>query len=159
MYYRRAQLLPRVHKRQKRPDTNQGIGARSVQLFEQCSVGRNRAAQQFHLGVSLCDQSVSLANQSCAFCRQGCESLMLICEISAGSGVTGKLGAPGGAGADVVLQACNAGSISSAASFQGGELLRVVIGVVLLRGCVVKNDSRFLFCSFLRFLCLRLSLF
>lgn len=111
------------------------------------------------LGVSALDQSDKLANHARAFASKGGESLMPICEISAGSGVTGKLGAPGGGGADVVLQACNAGSISSAASFQGGELLRVVMGVVLLRGRVVNHGNRFLFCSCLRLLCLRLSLF
>ncbi|BDB69145.1 hypothetical protein Cthiooxydans_15570 [Comamonas thiooxydans] len=68
------------------------------------------------LGVSAFDQSDKLPNHARAFASKGCESLVLICEISAGSGVTGKLGVAGGCAADVVLQACNAGSISSAAS-------------------------------------------
>ncbi|MEN2388060.1 hypothetical protein [Comamonas sp. A7-5] len=68
------------------------------------------------LGVSEFDQSDKLANHARAFASKGGESLVPICEISAGSGVTGKLGVAGCSAPDVVLQACNAGSISSAAS-------------------------------------------
>ncbi|UNV93091.1 MULTISPECIES: hypothetical protein [Comamonas] len=46
------------------------------------------------------DQAAKLSDQTCAFCSKGCESLVLICEISAGSGVTGKLGVAGCCGAD-----------------------------------------------------------
>ena len=115
--------------------------------------------QGTELGVSALDQCDKLANHARAFASKGGESLVLICEISAGSGVTGKLGVAGGSGADVVLQACNAGSISSAASFQSCELLRVIMGVFLLGSAVGDHGSRFLFCSCLRLLCLHLSLF
>jgi hypothetical protein len=64
------------------------------------------------------DQACKACNHCSALSSQGSESLVLICEISAGSGVTGKLCAAGGGGADGELQACNTGSISSAASFQ-----------------------------------------
>ena len=128
-------------------------------LLEQIAVDSNLATQQLYLGVSLCDQAASLANQSCALCSKGCESLVLICEISAGSGVTGKLGVAGRGAADVVLQPCNADSVSSAASLQRGKLLRVVMGVFLLGGPVIKHSSRFNFCSSLRFLRMRYSLF
>ncbi|MDH1472955.1 hypothetical protein N5F13_00470 [Comamonas thiooxydans] len=111
------------------------------------------------MGISTFDQSDKLANHARAFASKGCESLVLICEISAGSGVTGKLGAPGGGTADVVLQACNAGSISSAASLQGGELLRVVMGVFLLGSAMLHHGLRFLFCSFLHLLSLGRSRF
>ena len=115
--------------------------------------------QGVNLGVSALDQSDKLANHARAFASKGCESLVLICEISAGSGITGKLGVTGCGTADVVLQACNAGSISSAASLQSCHFLRVFMGVVLLRGRVVNHGSRFLFCSCLRLFCLRCSLF
>lgn len=88
------------------------------------------------LGVSPLDQADKLSNHSRAFASKGGESPVPICEIPAGSGVAGKLGAAGGGGADVVLQACNAGSISSAASLQGGEFAGVVMGVFLLCGGV-----------------------
>ena len=142
-----------------RPDTNLGFGALSVQLLEQCSVGGNLATQQIYLRVSLFDQVAKLSNQARAFRSKSCESLVLICEISAGSGVTGKLGVAGRGAADVVLQPCNADSVSSAASLQRGKLLRVVMGVFLLGGPVIKHSSRFNFCSSLRFLRLRYSLF
>ena len=35
------------------------------------------------------DQAAKLSNQTCALCGKGCESLVLICEISTDSGVTG----------------------------------------------------------------------
>lgn len=110
------------------------------------------------LGISALDQADKLSNHARAFASKGCESLVLICEISAGSGVTGKLGVTGGGGADVVLQACNAGSISSAASLQTGHFLRVVMGVFLLGSTVRYHGFRFLFCSYLRLLGLRCSL-
>lgn len=84
---------------------------------------------------------------------------MLICKISAGSGITGSPGLAGGSAPDVVLQACNADSISSAANFQSGQFLHVVMGVALLIGGVLQQRTRFVFCSCLRFLCLRYSLF
>ncbi|WP_230957856.1 hypothetical protein, partial [Comamonas testosteroni] len=65
-----------------------------------------------------------------------------------------------GSGApDVVLQACNAGSISSAASLQGGEFLRVVMGVFLLSCGVLQSPCGFDFHSSLRLLCLGYGLF
>jgi len=82
-----------------------------------------------------------------------------ICEISAGNGVTGKLGVAGGGNADAVLQACNAGSISSAPSLQGCQFLGVVMGVFLLFCGVLQSPCRFAFCSFLRLLCLGYSQF
>ena len=109
--------------------------------------------------VSSFDQSDKLTNHARAFCSKGCDSLVLICEISAGSGVTGKLGVTGGGTADVVLQACNAGSISSAASLQGRQFLGVVMGVVLLGSAVFDDCVCFLFCSCLRLLGLRCGLF
>ena len=130
-----------------------------LDLLEQLTVHGNLAAQQLYLGVSPFDQTAKFTNQLCALCSKGCESLVLICEISAGSGVTGKLGVAGGRAANVVLQACNAGSVSSAASLQRGKLLRVVMGVFLLGGPVIKHSSRFNFCSSLRFLRMRYSLF
>ncbi len=51
--------------------------------------------QKFHLGVSLFDQVAKVSNQTCTVCSKGKESLVLICEISAGSGVTSKLGVAG----------------------------------------------------------------
>ena len=115
--------------------------------------------QGVNLGVSALDQSDKLANHARAFASKGCESLVLICETSAGSGVTGKLGVAGRGAADVVLQACNAGSVSSAASLQRGKLLRVVMGIYLLGGPVIKHGSRFDFCSCLRLLRMRCGLF
>ena len=103
--------------------------------------------QGVELGVSALDQSDKLANHARAFASKGCESLVLICEISAGSGVTGKLGVTGGGGTDAVLQACNAGSISSAASLQFCQCLCVVMGVVLLGSAVPEYFNCFLFCS------------
>ena len=80
---------------------------------------------------------------------------MSICEISAGSGVTCSLGAAGGGGAEVALQACNANSVSMAASFQLRQFLRVAMVVFLLSGGVLQQRTRFVFCSSLRFLGLR----
>ncbi|WP_155293313.1 hypothetical protein [Comamonas testosteroni] len=121
---------------------------------QQLPVHLHLTHQGVDLGVSAFDQSDKLANHARAFASKGCESLVLICEISAGSGVTGKLGVTGGGGSDVVLQACNAGSISSAASLQGCELLRVVMGVFLLSCGVLQSPCGFDFHSSLRLLCL-----
>ncbi|WKL14276.1 hypothetical protein QYQ99_17870 [Comamonas testosteroni] len=76
-----------------------------LDLLKQSSVGRDLAAQEIHLGVSALDQSDKLANHARASRSKGCESLVLICETSAGSGVTGKLGVAGSCAPDVVLQA------------------------------------------------------
>ena len=103
--------------------------------------------QGVDLGVSALDQSDKLANHARAVASKGSESLVLICEISAGSGVTGKLGVTGGGGTDAVLQACNTGSISSAASLQFCQCLCVVMGVVLLGSAVPEYFNCFLFCS------------
>ncbi|KWT64779.1 hypothetical protein APV28_5014 [Comamonas testosteroni] len=116
-------------------------------MLEQISVGRDLAMQQVHLGISALDQFDKLANHACAFCNEGCESLVLICEISAGNGVTGKLGVAGSRSADVVLQACNADSISSAPSLQAGHFLRVVMGVFLLGSAVRDHGGSFVFRS------------
>ena len=51
--------------------------------------------QRPHLGVSDFDQADKLSNHSRARCSTGSELLVSICEISAGSGVTGKLGVAG----------------------------------------------------------------
>lgn len=134
-------------------------GGFSFQLLEQCSVDRNLATQHTHLGVSLFDQAAKVSNQARALCSKGCESLVLICKTSAGSGVTGKLGVTGGRAPDVVLQACNAGSISSAPSLQAGHFLRVVMGVLLLGSAMLHHGRRFVFCSYLRLFCSDLSLF
>ncbi|WP_312588221.1 hypothetical protein [Comamonas terrigena] len=83
----------------------------------------------------------------------------MICEISAGSGVTGKLGVAGRGGADVALQACNTGSINSAASFQLRQFSRVVMGVVLLVVGMLQQRTRFVFRGRLRLLRLRHVLF
>ncbi|WP_162989573.1 hypothetical protein [Comamonas sp. lk] len=115
--------------------------------------------QGVELGVSAFDQPDKLANHARAFASKGGESLVLICEISAGSGVTGKLGIAGGGGADAVLQACNAGSISSAARLQSRQFLRVVMGVFLLSCGVLQSPCGFHFCSSLCLLCLGYSLF
>ncbi|WP_187427986.1 hypothetical protein [Comamonas sp. Z3] len=113
--------------------------------------------EQLHIqGVDLCvsalDHSDKLANHARASCSKGSESLVLICEISAGSGVTGKLGVAGSRAADVVLQACNTGSISSAASLQAGHFLRVVMGVFLLGSAVLNYGLCFLLEGCLRLL-------
>ncbi len=118
-----------------------------MQSLDQRPVYLHLPFQGVDLGVSALDQSDKLANHSRASRSKGSESLVLICEISAGSGVTGKLGVAGGGTADVVLQACNTGSISSAASLQAGHFLRVVMGVFLLGATVLKHGGRFGFCS------------
>ena len=118
-----------------------------MNLLKQLAVCSNLPPQQPYLGVSAIDQSDKLVNHARAFASKGGESLVPICEISAGSGVTGKLGVAGGGGTDAVLQACNADSISSATSFQSGQFLRVVMGVVLLGRAMPKHGRRFLFCS------------
>ncbi|MBL5979653.1 hypothetical protein JAO85_20455 [Comamonas sp. NyZ500] len=110
--------------------------------------------QGVDLGVSALDQTDKLANHARASCSTGCESLVLICEISAGSGVTGKLGVAGGSAPDVVLQACNAGSVNSAPSLQAGHFFRVVMGVFLLGSAVLNHGLCFFFCSSLRLLSL-----
>ena len=99
------------------------------------------------MGVALLDHSDKFCNHACALCKMGCELLVLICKISAGSGVACSLGVLGGGGAEVVLQACNAGSISSAASFQQLDFLGVCMGVILLPCGVPQESCRFGFCS------------
>ena len=121
-----------------------------MQPFDQFPIYLHLPLQGVDLGVSALDQSDKLANHSSASRSKGCESLVLICEISAGSGVTGKLGVAGGCAPDVVLQACNAGSISSAASLQAGHFLRVVMGVFLLSSAVLNHGFGFLLGSCLR---------
>lgn len=59
---------------------------------QQLPVHPHLTFQGVDLGVLALDQSDKLANHARAFDSKGCESLVLICEISAGSGVTGKLG-------------------------------------------------------------------
>jgi len=130
-----------------------------LQTFNQYSIHSQLFFQQHYLNVSPFDQSAKLSNHFCAFCSKGSESLVLICEISAGSCVAGSLGMLGGGGAQVVLQACNAGSISSAASFQPLDFLGVCMGVVLLRCGVLQSPCRFGFCSLLRLLSLCQRLF
>jgi hypothetical protein len=115
--------------------------------------------QGVDLGVSAFDQSDKLANHARAFASKGGESLVLICEISAGSGVTGKLGVAGGRAPDVVLQACNTSSISSADSLQAGHFLRVVMRVFLLSCGVLQSPCGFDFHSSLRLLRMSCSLF
>ncbi|WP_415794955.1 hypothetical protein [Comamonas aquatilis] len=115
--------------------------------------------QGVELGVSAFDQSDKLTNHARAFASKSGESLVLICKISAGSGVTGKLGVAGDGGADAVLQACNASSISSAARLQSGQFLRVVMGVFLLSCGVLQSPCGFNFCSSLCLLRLGYSLF
>ncbi len=119
---------------------------------QQLAVYLHLPDQGVDLGVSLLDQMDKLSNHACALCNMGCELPVLICKMSAGSGVTGSLGVPGGGGAQVVLQACNAGSISSAASFQVLDFLGVGMGVFLLFGSVLQSPCRFCFCSLLRLL-------
>jgi hypothetical protein len=82
-----------------------------------------------------------------------------ICEISAGSGVTCSLDVAGGGGTYVALQACNANSVSSAASLKSLELLRVVMDVFLLSCGVLQQRARFVFCSSFRLLGMRCILF
>ena len=62
---------------------------------QQLPVHPHLTFQGVDLGVSALDQSDKLANHARAFDSKGCESLVLICEISACSGVTGKLGVAG----------------------------------------------------------------
>ena len=132
-----------------------------VQLIhlQQLPVHLHLSYQGADLSVSAFDQSDKLANHACAFASKGGESLVLICEISAGSGVTGKLGVASGGAADIVLQACNAGSISSARSFQRSELLGVFMGVFLLSCGVLQSPCGFGFHSSLRLLRLGYGLF
>lgn len=68
---------------------------------------------------------------------------MLIDKISAGCGITAKLGIE-----DVALQACNAGS-SSGDSHQGSQFLRVFMGVLLLGSTASEHGGRFALNSFL----------
>lgn len=86
-----------------------------LDLVKQLAVHSDLAAQQIYLRVSSFDQPDKLSNHACAFASKGCESLVLICETSAGSGVTGSLDVLGCCSAQLLLQACNAGSVSSAA--------------------------------------------
>lgn len=112
---------------------------------EQNGISGNLPLKHFHLRVSEFDQANKFPNHSRAFSSKGCESLVLICEISRGSGVTGKLGVAGGRSADVVLQACNAASISSEGSLQALQVLSVVMGVFLLGASVLEQCAGFLF--------------
>ncbi|MCT9812404.1 hypothetical protein N0K08_17310 [Acidovorax sp. Be4] len=96
------------------------------------------------MSVSTLDQVDKLSNHSRALCNTGCESFVLICEISRGSGVTGKLGVAGGGSADVVLQACNAASISGTGSLKIAKRLGKVMGVVLLGACMFEQRAGFL---------------
>ena len=126
-----------------------------LQLLEQRVVDRNLSSQQLYFNIPLLDQACKPCNHCSALSSQGSELLVSICEISAGSGVTGKLCVAGGGSADGVLQACNAGSVSSAASFQFCHFLRVVMGVVLLVVGMLQQRARFVFRGRLRLLCLR----
>ncbi|KGG90844.1 hypothetical protein P245_15460 [Comamonas thiooxydans] len=123
-----------------------------LQPLDKRPVDLHLTFQGVDLSIPALDQSDKLANHARALCSEGRESLVLICEISAGSGVTGKLGVAGCSAPDVVLQACNAGSISSAPSLQAGHFLRVVMGVFLLGGTVLEHGNRLLFSSCLRLL-------
>ncbi len=126
-----------------------------LRLVSQPSVDPDLPRKQPYFCIPLVDQACKPCNHCSALSSQGCESLELICEISAGSGVTGKLGVAGRGGADGVLQACNAGSVSSAASFQQRQFLRVVMGVVLLIAGMLQQRTRFVLCGSLRLLRLR----
>lgn len=125
-----------------------------LDLVKQLAVHSDLAAQQIYLRVSSFDQPDKLSNHACAFASKGCESLVLICETSAGSGVTGSLDVLGCCSAQLLLQACNAGSVSSAASFQPLDFLGVGMGVFLSVSRMVEQGSRLDFCSLLRLLCL-----
>ena len=70
---------------------------------QQLPVHLHLPLQGVDLGVSAFDQSDTLANHARAFASKGCESLVLICEISAGSGVTGKLGVTDGLAHDLAV--------------------------------------------------------
>ncbi|WP_162989559.1 hypothetical protein [Comamonas sp. lk] len=118
--------------------------------MSECPIHFNLSGQCIYLGVSPFDQASKRANHARAFASKGCESLVLICEISTGSCVTCSLGVAGGGCADIVLQACNAGSISSAPSLKPSHFLRVVMGVSLLGSSVCDHGICFLFCSCLR---------
>ena len=61
----------------------------------------NFALERCYLAVAPLDQPDKLTNHFCALSSKDCESLVLICEISVGSGVTGSLGVAGDAAADV----------------------------------------------------------
>lgn len=50
------------HQTQKRPHTNQGIGALLLDLLKQLKVHRNVAAQQLYLSASLFDQTAKFTN-------------------------------------------------------------------------------------------------
>ena len=114
---------------------------------QQLAVYLHLPHQGADLGVSLLDQMDKLSNHACALRKMGCELAVLICKMSAGSGVAGSLGVGGGSGAQVVLQACNAGSISSAASFQPLNFLGVCMGAVLLPCSMLQESCGFCFCS------------
>lgn len=63
-------------------------GALLLDLLKQLKVHRNVAAQQLYLGISLFEQASKSTRQLCTFSNKGCKSLVLICEISVGNGVT-----------------------------------------------------------------------
>jgi hypothetical protein len=97
------------------------------------------------LNVTFLDQVSKLTNQFCAFASKGCESPVLICEISAGSDVTGKLGVVGRGAPDIVLQACNADSISNATSLHSSHILRVFMDFFLLNSPMLEHGVRSIF--------------
>jgi len=119
---------------------------------KQNTISVNLTAQQIYLGISLFDQASKPSNHSCASLSKSCESLVLICEISTGSGVTCSLGVGGCSRAELLLQACNPHSIDSTATFQSGNLLRVDMSVFLLIGAVLQQVHRLGFYSCLRLL-------
>gem|GEM_PF-1956513 len=126
-----------------------------LRLVSQPSVDSDLPRKQSYFCVPLPDQPCKSCNHRSALSSQGRELLVSICKISAGSGVTCSLGAAGGGSADGELQACNTGSISSAASFQFCHFLRVVMGVVLLIAGMLQQRACFVFRGHLRLLRLR----
>ncbi len=121
-------------------------------LVSQPSIDPDLPRKQPYFCIPLPDQACKACNHCSALSSQGSESLVLICQISAGSGVTCSLGAAGGGSADGVLQARNTGSVSSTASLQLRQFLRVVMGVFLLIAGMLQQRACFVFRGCLRLL-------
>lgn len=130
-----------------------------MQRIQQLPVKQQLTFKRIYLRVSLLDQVDKSVSHCRALCSKGAEVLVSICKIGAGSGIACSLGVGGGGGADVVLQAADAVSVSSAGSFQSGNFLCVGMGVFLLLASVPQQRTGFFFYSCLRLLGLRLQCF
>lgn len=106
--------------------------------FHQRPLRQHLLLEQIYLGVSPLDKAHKLSNHARALCKMGSESLVVICEISCGSSVGCSLGVTGCCSAELLLQACNVSSITSAASFELSDFLRVFIDIGLRVVCMIQ---------------------